>query len=283
MSERRSLRARIEAAKGLPPFWSRPLVLMYHGFTLTPREDDPENLFVQVAAFEDQLDHLLSHGWEALTLNEYLTAIGGGPRRPRTFLVTIDDGFTSVALAAPVLTSRSVPAVLFIPAGLLGGTAEWLPEPPDTPILAAEALRTLVRSSELAVGGHGWDHTPMVDLQPAGAHRQTEDVRRLLQDVTAGEVQAFAYPFGAHDNLAREAVEAAGYAVAFSVFDDCGRFAMSRVDVNSTDTMQSFRLKLVPGYRAWWRVLEHAGPLRRAVRRLATSRVGQNGKGSAVR
>jgi peptidoglycan/xylan/chitin deacetylase (PgdA/CDA1 family) len=239
-------------------------------------------LFVPVAAFEDQLDHLLSHGWEALTLNEYLTAIGGGPRRPRTFLVTIDDGFTSVALAAPVLTSRSVPAVLFIPAGLLGGTAEWLPEPPDTPILAAEALRTLVRSSELAVGGHGWDHTPMVDLQPAGAHRQTEDVRRLLQDLTGAEVQAFAYPFGAHDSLAREAVEAAGYAVAFSVFDDRGRFAVSRVDVNSTDTMQSFRLKLVPGYRAWWRVLEHAGPLRRTVRRLATTRAAQREQGPSV-
>jgi len=64
----------------------------------------------------------------------------------------------------------------------------------DTPILAAEALRTLVRSSELAVGGHGWDHTPMVDLQPAGAHRQTEDVG--AEEVGEAQGARLGHPLG---------------------------------------------------------------------------------------
>jgi hypothetical protein len=80
--------------------------------------------------------------------------------------------------------------------------------------------------------------------------------------------RAFAFPFGAFDRRACQAVAAAGFEVAFSVFDDAGRFAISRVDVNATDNGPSFRLKLVPGYRRWWRASTQLGPLRRTAGRL---------------
>ena len=41
------------------------------------------------------------------------------------------------------------------------------------------------------------------------------------------------------------------------VFDDHGRFAVSRVDVNATDTLTSFRIKVqLPHYRRWWTALD---------------------------
>ena len=80
-----------------------------------------------------------------------------------------------------------------------------------------------------------------------------------------------AYPFGLHDEAAREAVRRSGARVAFSVFDDAGTFAVSRVDVNAADTLRTFRIKLMPRYRRIWRLLQCAPWMRRAVRRVATS------------
>ncbi len=41
---------------------------------------------------------------------------------------------------------------------------------------------------------------------------------------------------------------------------------MSRVDVNATDTLASFRLKVqLPGYRTWWAALDRAPRRARAV------------------
>ncbi len=250
-----------------------PVVLMYHGFAGEPMADDPENLFVTVDALEAQMDHLLAHGWEPLDLDGYLKACRGrGRPRGKSFLVTVDDGFGSVAsLAAPVLAARSIPFLLFVPAGLLGQTAWWLPEPPNTPLMSAAALRELVAQAPVEIGGHGYDHIHMLDLVPDELHRQTAEVRSILAAATASPVRAFAYPYGSNDASSRRAVEDAGYEVAFSVFRDAGPHAISRVDVNATDTLASFRLKLIPGYRTWWHWLDKARPLRRGVRRVLSA------------
>lgn len=240
---------------------------MYHGFTQRKRPDDPENLFVPVAAFAEQLDHLLARKWVPLDLDAFLAILDGESPPRRSFLVTIDDGFVSVATqAAAILRERSVPAVLFVPTGLIGGTAAWLLLPSDEPLLDAESLRRLWGTSTIEVGAHGFDHTHLLGLGEGDAQRQTGDVRTALEQVTGRPVRAFAYPFGSHDPGSRAAVRDAGYEVGFAVFDDAGRWAVSRVDVNSTDTLGSFRLKLIRGYRIWWRLLSRATPVRRAVR-----------------
>lgn len=255
----------------------RPLVLLYHGFTETPRADDPENLFVEVAAFEQQLDFFLRQGWTPLDLDGYLAACRGLPTPRRSFLVTIDDAFESVAdLAAPVLAARGVPAVLYVPAGLIGRTATWLPSPADEPILAEDALRELIREHDIELGGHGWEHDAMSDLTPDQLRRETRQVRERLREVVGHDVRSFSYPFGIYDAAAARAVDAAGYDVAFSVHHDCGPMAISRVDVNSTDTLGTMRVKTIPGYRRIWRALEVARPLRRAIRRTAAGSRGRS-------
>ena len=245
-----------------------PVVLMYHGFTDERRDDDPENLFVPVKALEAQLDHLLERGWEPLDLDGYLKAARGERVPGKSFLVTIDDGFESVAtLAAPVLAARSVPFVLFVCAGLMGQTAWWLPQPRDTPILCADAVRGLLAETPMEIGAHGYDHVHMLEMGPEELARQTVEVRSVLTEISGSPVRAFAYPYGSHDEDSRRAVAEAGYEIGFSVFRDVGPHAISRVDVNATDTLASFRLKLLPHYRTWWRVLGRLRPVRRALRR----------------
>ncbi|MEQ7849297.1 polysaccharide deacetylase family protein [Nocardioides kribbensis] len=250
------------------------VVLMYHGFCTTRRADDPENLFVEVARLEEQLTWLLAHGWEALDLDGYRDVRAGRRSGHRTVLVTIDDGFDSVAdLAAPVLHRLGVPAVLFVPSGLVGATATWLPEPASSPLLQPERLRGLPALG-VEIGLHGRDHRDLRGIDPEELHRQTALARAELADFLGAPaarcVRSFAYPYGAHDRAARDAVAAAGFLEAFSVFDDAGPMAVSRVDVNATDTLRSFRVKLMPQYRRAWRALESAPALRRLVHKVST-------------
>ncbi|GAA1922099.1 hypothetical protein GCM10009815_16140 [Nocardioides marmoribigeumensis] len=251
------------------------MVLLYHGFTDVPRTDDPENLYVTGHDFAAQLDHLLAAGWKPLDLDQYLQALDRPGAHGRSFLVTIDDGLGSVGeIAAPILEARGIPAVLFVPAGLAGATAEWLPEPADEPIMSPDDLRELAATTRIEIGGHGCRHVQMVDLTDGQLHQETTEVKETLTRMLGRPVRAFAYPFGDHDAASVRAVEEAGYEVGFSVHRDLGRFAISRVDVNARDNERTFRLKLIPWYRVWWRLLEYVPLVRRTANLLLTRRGG---------
>jgi peptidoglycan/xylan/chitin deacetylase (PgdA/CDA1 family) len=238
---------------------------MYHAFSNGRAAHDPYHLHVDVAAFEDQLQRLRAAGWAALDLDGYLAWRPGD--RPG-FLVTIDDGFQSALdLALPVLTRLHVPSLMLLPAGLLGGTSRWLEEQPDAPIMSADSVRDLA-SARMEVGGHGWDHQDMTKLSREELVQHTTDVREQLHGLSGRPPRAFAYPFGWHDADARSQVSAAGYELAFAVYDDCGPFAISRSDVKPDDTWATLRWKLLPGYRRLWRAAGAARPLRAGLRRL---------------
>ncbi|MHB2024820.1 MAG: polysaccharide deacetylase family protein, partial [Mycobacteriales bacterium] len=163
----------------------------------------------------------------------------------RAFLVTIDDGYVStLQLAAPLLAARGVPAVLFVPAGLIGGRSEWMPAMAGEPLLDAAGLRTLAGTG-VEVGAHGLDHRSLVGLSPAELHEQTVRAGELLAEVVGARPRAFAYPSGLHDAAAVAAVASAGYAVAFTADAraSADRHRRPRVDLNRTDSRASAALK----------------------------------------
>lgn len=245
-----------------------PTVLMYHGFHRSGTSPhDPYDLSVADDDLRAQLRLLAARRWAPLDLDGYLRAVDAGGRG-RSFLVTIDDALRSVAaVGAPVLAAAGVPAVLFAPPGLLGATTRWLPEQPGEPLLTPDELRGLVRDG-METGVHGWDHASMKGMTDAELHRSVVEARDALADVTGVRPRAFAYPYGDVDDRAVAAVAAAGYDVGFSVYRDHGRHAVSRTDVKPSDSLTTVRLKLLAGrhYRAVWRAVGAAGPLRRALR-----------------
>jgi peptidoglycan/xylan/chitin deacetylase (PgdA/CDA1 family) len=229
---------------------SRPLVLMYHGVGERPAAADPYNLFVPAGRLAGHLTSLLWRGWRPLRLAEYLAGAAGA----RRFLVTFDDGYRSVHDdALPLLAELGVPATVFVCAGLLGGTSTWMPEMPDEPLVTAEHVQAL-HAGGFDIGLHGLDHTLLPRLSAEQLHRQTWGAADRLAQVTGEWPRAFAYPGGVHDAAARSAVSAAGMRAAFATHSDVGPLGLSRVDVNSTDTRLTFRVKTARGYR----------PLRRA-------------------
>ena len=250
----------------------RPLVLMYHGFGEPPAGRDPYDLFLPTSHLERQLDLLLQTGWRALDLDGYLEAYDAGAGRG-LFHVTIDDGFVSVATqAASVLSARGVPATVFVLPGLFGGTSTWLQDMPDARLLSVEQLTNL-RTAGVTLGVHGHDHQSMTSMEAATLRVNTVEARDSVTAATGQAPRAFAYPFGWHDLDAREAVAAAGFDVAFSLYDDDGRYAVSRVDVKPTDGIATFCAKLTPAYRRAWKLAGSLRPVRRGLRAV-TNRMG---------
>lgn len=224
-------------------------VLMYHFFGDAPATGDPDHLFVSEKALSRQLDLLRRGGWRALSLDEYLAGLDGSPLPRRSYLLTIDDAHESVIdVAAPLLAAAGVPSVLFVPPGLLGGPVSWEPAYSGERIATASQLRSLAGSG-MELGVHGFDHTRMIDMDPAELWLHAVLARDELADITGQRPRAFAYPYGTHDEAARRAIAGAGYEVSFAVARERGRFAVSRVGVDGNDSLQTFRFKLTPAYR----------------------------------
>ena len=251
----------------------RPVVLMYHGFCPTPRADDEFNLFVTVDSLRLQLDELARRGWHAITLDEYLAIRRGvRPMRPGSFLVTIDDGYQSVLeLGWPILRAAGIQPVLFVLPDLVGGGAKWMDAAAGEALLAWEQLRQLADEG-VELGVHGLDHTVLTESSPSDLRRHIVDARVQLEHHTGRRARTFAYPEGRWDAAVRHAVIDAGYEVGFSVHNGHDRWTVARIDVTARDTPTSFRLKLVPGYRTWWRVAGRLGGLRPLVNRIALRR-----------
>lgn len=248
-----------------------PRVLMYHGVGHVPRERDPHGMFVTPAAFRDQMEWLLEHGFRPLSEDGYLAAIDGRPVPRRSVLVTFDDGYLGVGeQAAPILRDLGIPSILFVPSRLLGRTTEWLAAEDRHPVMTVDQLRA-VRSTGMAIGAHGLDHRDLSRMDEAELQEHTVGARSDLEAELDAPIRTFAYPFGTHNAAARRAVRAAGYYAGFAVHDDAGRFAIARTDVNATDTPRTFRVKLLPVYPTARRVSAHAP----AVRRLAHTVLGR--------
>jgi peptidoglycan/xylan/chitin deacetylase (PgdA/CDA1 family) len=264
------LRRAVRMASHLPR--RRPLVLMYHAFGVPPsRSGDPYDLFLPIAHLERQLDLLIGGGWQPVDLDAFVSCYDKGVGAGR-FHVTIDDGFASVVSeAAPVLRARGVPATLFILPGLIGETSRWLSDMNDAPLASQEQLAQL-KSAGITLAVHGHDHQSMTGMDEEALVLNTRRARDALAAITGEMPRAFAYPFGWHDGPARQAVERAGFDIGFALYDDDGRFAVSRVDVKPSDSITTFCAKLLPAYRRIWRVAGSLRPVRRGIRNL-TDRV----------
>ncbi|MFE1941253.1 polysaccharide deacetylase family protein [Streptomyces massasporeus] len=241
-----------------------PLVLMYHGVGRRSGQEDPFNLFVSPDRLRGQLSALLRRGWTPVTLEAYLHRTV--PRR--SVLVTFDDGYRAmVEEGLPILKELNVPATVFVLSGLLGGRSRWMAEMPDEALVDADDLATLVRAG-LDVECHGWDHSCLAAADPTTLVRNVVDAARALRDLTGRRPRAFAYAYGEHDATARRAVAEAGFEIAFSTHRGGGRYAVPRVDVNSTDTDTTFRIKTLRSYPAMRRVTGRVPALRPALHSL---------------
>ena len=257
-------RAASAVGKGLNAITSAehsPVVraLTYHRFG----DSWPYDSFcVTTKTFEAQI-RWLAENQLALTHEDVLAVVrGAGTFRSGSVLVTIDDGYASVAkIAAPILKAYSVPAVVYITTGLISNGMASAGQP--EPYMSWTEVERL-HEAGLLIGSHSHTHRSFGKLTDTEARDELHKSGEFIFDHIGIRPSSFAYPFGtpAHYSEATgDALASLGYSTGFVSTHGCIRqgspaIELPRVKVEGGDPLYLFQ-NSCRGSMDRWRYVDH--------------------------
>jgi peptidoglycan/xylan/chitin deacetylase (PgdA/CDA1 family) len=169
------------------------------------------------SVFERQMTALARAGWRTLTLAGFANSQPTA-HAPRTFLLTFDDGYASLAEHAyPVLERLGFTATTFVITDFIGRDNTWdvrytwrrLPH-----LDWLEIERWQARGFGFA--SHGARHRRLTWLDDGAVADELGRARQALVDRLGADAgRAIAYPFGAVDERVQRLAEHAGYELGF--------------------------------------------------------------------
>lgn len=229
---------------GMPNASAKPRlhVLTYHRFGTAIR--DP--FCVPRETFARQM-HWLARQNLAVSLESMQAFVLGAAARPRdAVLVTIDDACSSVFThALPVLRDLAIPAVVYVPAMLVGGAAS---NEFGERVLRWDELEGLQKNG-LTIGSHGLRHRSLGQMTYELAREEVFESRALLSSQLGTPVTSFAYPFGTrvhHNDMTRMLLRDAGYETGFTsqhggISPGLDPLALPRVKIESGESDWMFQ------------------------------------------
>jgi peptidoglycan/xylan/chitin deacetylase (PgdA/CDA1 family) len=209
-------------------------ILFYHRVS-----DDDDPLSVSPRRFREQMELLAAEGFQVIGLAEGLARIESGRPTARTIVLNFDDGFRDVGEnALPVLELLGFRATVFVPTGVIDGTASfpWYPEQP--PLLDWEEIVELDRAGTLRFEAHSVTHPNLLLLSDEGSRWEIGHSKANLEARLGRAVEAFCYPAGLFGDRERRFVAEAGYRLAVS--------CEPGVNVRGTDSLSLRRRQIDP-------------------------------------
>ena len=204
-------------------------VLAYHVFPQRPAAPDALDYEVAADVFEAQLFMLRARGWRSITAHDLAAMLATGARpRPRTLVITVDDGLRDgVTTALPILQRHGFVATFFVIAGRMGTTG----------YLTWDDVRRL-RDAGMEIGSHTSSHPRLGDVTPDQAVADVREAQRAIGAELGDPPLTFAYPGGSYNDAAIQAVREAGLLAAFTTargntFSWADRFTIPRLNVNA--------------------------------------------------
>lgn len=247
-------------------WWNRNRVvfLCYHGVTEQPRRssDDPKGLHVNHLRFAAQLDFLQRH-YNVVSLQDYWIAHNGGQQLGHySVVLTFDDGFRNfLTVAAPLLSARKLPAIVFLitdKAGEENGyrSPSWTPDD-DRRYLSWSEARNLKENHGFEFGSHTCSHSRLLGLSAADTERELLHSFNDLVNNLAVNRPTLSYPKGEYSSLLAADAQELGYACALTTDRgtnemDHDLFTLGRTLIGDNDDEASFAVR-VSGLR-WWLV-----------------------------
>ena len=216
------------------------VVLMYHavdtsGWKLSVRPD----------IFEQQMAWLARHR-TVVPLSAVVEYAAGARTLTRPAVaITFDDGYRDLRdTVLPILTRYGFPATAFVPSDLSAHTS-----PGARARLDERDLRALASSGLIEIGSHARTHRKLPELDASARAEEMRGSRDDLERMLGVCPRYFAYPFGARNEEAERAAEAAGYEAAFAITEGlvrqgADRYQLKRVQVDATTSALRFRLRL---------------------------------------
>lgn len=216
--------------KGIP-------VLMYHFFfNASLGEKGLDNNFLEISKFEQQLKYLNENDFFFPTFEELELFIDGKLDLPsRSVILTIDDGNdTFFRLAIPIIEKYKIPVTSFI----ITGSCNY-----NVSDYKSKYINFESHSNDMHKAGKNGKGL-LVNLDYDSAYKDIKTSINILESNNA-----FCYPFGHYNNLAKKIVKASGFKVAFTttggrvkVGND--KFTLPRVRILRDDTLSSFISKI---------------------------------------
>lgn len=220
-------------------------MLMYHSISPVV-DDDPHSLRVRPETFDRHLAHLRRRGLRGVSMSEWLAAARRG-ESSRLVALTFDDGYRDfIEHAMPIMARHGMTGTVYVVAGKIDGTSDWVVGGPDAPLMTANDIRAAAVAGH-EVASHTTTHARLDHVRGPGLVSEVAHSRAILEDVVGAPVPGFAYPYGAFDEAAVSAVREAGYDYAAATDDHTRRdgYSIARIFISDRDNPLRLEAKLV--------------------------------------
>ena len=214
-------------------------ILTYH--SVGPRAHE---MNVPPAVFAEQM------AW--LAENVPILSLPEAVRGEEGVAVTFDDGYAdNLYNAVPVLHGVSIPATVFVVAGKLDTILDHDAGDAHARLLNKSELVEL-RNAGVLIGGHSMTHPRLSRLSSTEQREEIVRCKAILEDILGEDVSAFAYPYGTVRDYCAETVRhvrESGFAIAVTnrygaVETSCDPFTVRRINIDGTDTLETFAAKV---------------------------------------
>lgn len=230
------------AAAGVESDSLRVPILVYH--SIAPHHPgqtaEQRQLDVDPTVFEEQMRYLADHDYHVIPLDSLVTALKGSAAIPnRSVVITFDDGWLGqYSRAFPILRQFGFTATFFIFPHAIGR---------DELHMTWDQVREM-QEAGMTIGSHSRTH-PLLTNPQVSLPSEVDSSRRDIQLRLGIAPDLFAYPFGAWDARAVDAVRAAGYRAARGYPGGAWNKPADLFTLRSvlvTDDMQAFARTLGP-------------------------------------
>lgn len=171
-----------------PPSTTPVPILLYHHIATAPKRVASPALYVPSALFKQQMAALAKAGYEAVTLDDVVTAwtTPGGSLPTKPVVVTFDDGFTNQFTGAlPVMKARGWPGVLNLIVNSI-----------YQPRITTAQVKAMLRAG-WELDAHTVTHPDLSKItDPVRLTREIVGGRTALQERYGAPVDFIAYPYG---------------------------------------------------------------------------------------
>jgi peptidoglycan/xylan/chitin deacetylase (PgdA/CDA1 family) len=182
-------------------------ILVYHSvMPHHPGQTAEQRLFdVDTAVFSEQMRYLAEHRCRVISFARLIDALEGRATLPeRAVVITFDDGWENqFHHAFPVLRQLGLTATFFVYTVPIGR---------DDRYMTWDQLRQMQKAG-MTIGSHSRTH-PELTAAHAALNDEIDGSRRDMEEHLGTTPDFFAYPYGAWNARALNAVRAAGYLAA---------------------------------------------------------------------
>lgn len=231
-------------------------VLNYHAIDDTDAHLSSANVSVSLQAFTEQVQWLHKEGYTSVTKDELRAVVLNGKKiHDKKVLFTFDDGYYSLyKYGMPILSKHGFTATLFLSTSFIGSTYDQ----GDFQFVQHDRQLTWDEIKELSRNGwslqsHGYKHTRLNNLSKGDLVKEVTLSKSIIEQNLGTVVDEFAFPYGIYTNQVLMQLKAAGYQFAYSVHSGklmphARRYRLPRIEINNSDTMDSFITKVTTGY-----------------------------------